>query len=142
MTTRVLAICVAFGIFAFVGAFFWATMRPSLSLQSSFDEIAPSATASKTLSDGRLDMKVYAIGNQDIRLEIKFFPVAINLAAVEMRPDINFAMAEMHMDGITPPLQLVETGLWRSDLRLPMAGQWLVSVGIGDEFAEMEFNAP
>ena len=87
-------------------------------------------------------MKVYAIGNQDIRLEIKFFPVAINLAAVEMRPDINFAMAEMHMDGITPPLQLVETGLWRSDLRLPMAGQWLVSVGIGDEFAEMEFNAP
>ena len=58
-----------------------------------------------------------------------------------MRPDVNFAMAAMHMDGVTPPLALVEAGVWRADVKLPMAGRWVVSVGFGEEFAEVEFDA-
>ena len=58
-----------------------------------------------------------------------------------MRPDVNFAMVDMHMDSIAPPLQLVEAGVWRADVKLPMAGRWVVSVGFGEEFAEVEFDA-
>jgi hypothetical protein len=50
-------------------------------------------------------------------------------------------MAAMHMDGVTPPLALVETGVWRAKVELPMAGRWIVSVGFGEEFAEVEFDA-
>ena len=49
---------------------------------------------------------------------------------------------EMHMDGLTPPLELVEAGVWRVNLKLPMAGLWIVNVGFGEEFAEVQFHAP
>ena len=58
-----------------------------------------------------------------------------------MRPSVNFAMVEMHMDGFDPPMQLIEVGVWRVRFKLPMAGRWVVNIGIGEEFAEVEFNA-
>ena len=45
------------------------------------------------------------------------------------------------MDGIDPPLQLIEVGVWRVRFKLPMAGRWVVNIGIGEEFAKVEFNA-
>ena len=77
-----------------------------------------------------------------IWLEIQFMPDADAVEMAAMRPDVNFAMVEMHMDGLTPPLELVEAGVWRVNLKLPMAGLWIVNVGFGEEFAEIQFDAP
>lgn len=138
MKTRVLAILVALGILAFVGAFVWAAMRPPASVQTASDGVAPTASVSETLSDGRLDVQVYATGNRDVRMEIQFMPDAGTPA---MRPDVNFAMVSMHMDGFDPPLEMVGPGKWRVYFKLPMAGRWVVNVGFGEDFAEVEFDA-
>ena len=129
------------GVAVFVGVFIWTTVwtldpRDTISAD-------PSVTAevSEALSDGRMDVQVYALGGRDVRVEIQFMPDTDAGAAAGMRPDVNFAMVDMHMDGIAPPLQLVEAGVWRADVKLPMAGRWVVSVGFGEEFAEVEFDA-
>ncbi|WP_054007402.1 hypothetical protein [Cypionkella psychrotolerans] len=142
MKTRVLAILVALGILAFVGAFVWAAMRPPPSVQTASDGVAPTASVSEMLSDGRLDVQVYVTGNRGVRLEIQFMPDADAVETVGMRPDVNLAMVKMHMDGFTPPLELVEAGVWRVNLKLPMAGLWIGNVGFGEEFAEIQFDAP
>lgn len=141
MGTRALAIILALGIAVFVGVFIRATVRtPDSSDTLSAD---PSATAevSAVLSDGRIDVQVYALGDRNVRVEIQFMPDINVGAAAGMRPDVNFAMVDMHMDNVAPPLQLVEAGVWRADLKLPMAGRWAVSAGFGEEVAEVEFDA-
>jgi hypothetical protein len=129
------------GVAVFVGVFIWTTVwtldpRDTISAD-------PSVTAevSEAFSDGRMDVQVYALGGRDVRVEIQFMPDTDAGAAAGMRPVVNFAMVDMHMDGIAPPLQLVEAGVWRADVELPMAGRWVVSVGFGEEFAEVEFDA-
>ena len=141
MGTRALALILALGVAVFVGVFIWTTVwtldpRDTISAD-------PSVTAevSEALSDGRMDVQVYALGGRDVRVEIQFMPDTDAGAAAGMRPVVNFAMVDMHMDGIAPPLQLVEAGVWRADVKLPMAGRWVVSVGFGEEFAEVEFDA-
>ena len=141
MGTRALALILALGVAVFVGVFIWTTVwtldpRDTISAD-------PSVTAevSEAFSDGRMDVQVYALGGRDVRLEIQFMPNADAIETAGMRPDVNFAMAAMHMDGVTPPLALVEAGVWRADVELPMAGRWVVSVGFGEEFAEVEFDA-
>lgn len=141
MGTRALALILALGVAVFVGVFIWTTVwtldpRDTISAD-------PSVTAkvSEALSDGRMDVQVYALGGRDVRVEIQFMPDTDAGAAAGMRPDVNFAMVDMHMDGVAPPLQLVEAGVWRADVKLPMAGRWVVSVGFGEEFAEVEFDA-
>lgn len=141
MKTRVLAIAVAVGVLVFVGAFLWAALRPPAAMQTSAEGAAPTASASEALSDGRLDVQIFALGDRDVRLEIQFMPDADAVEMAAMRPDVNFAMVEMHMDGFDPPLQLVESGIWRANLKLPMAGRWVVNVGFGEDFAELEFDA-
>ena len=141
MKTKVLAILFALGLFGFASALIWAAMRLPASMQTSANGAAPTASVSEALSDGRLDVQVYEMGNRDVRMEIQFTPDADKKESVGMRPDVNFAMVEMHMDGITPPLELVESGVWRVSLKLPMAGQWVVSVGFGEEVAEIQFDA-
>jgi hypothetical protein len=81
------------------------------------------------------------LADLDVRLEIQFTPDADAFETAAMRPDVNFAMVEMHMDGFDPPLQLVEAGAWRANLKLPMAGRWVVNVGFAEDFAEVEFDA-
>ena len=141
MKTRALALVVPVGVLVFVGAFIWAALRPPASVQTSADGTAPTASVSETLSDGRLDVQIFALGNRNVRLEIQFMPDADALEMAAMRPDVNFAMVEMHMDGFDAPLQLVETGIWRANFKLPMAGRWVVNVGFGEDFAEVEFDA-
>ncbi len=141
MRTRVLAVALALGVFALVAAFIWATVRTLDPRDTVADRDVPTAEVSEVLPDGRIDVQVYALGNRDVRLEIQFTPDADAVETTAMRPDVNFAMVEMHMDGFDPPLQLVEAGVWRANLKLPMAGRWVVSVGFGEDRAEVEFDA-
>ena len=141
MGTRALALILALGVAVFVGVFIWTTVwtldpRDTISADPSVP-----AKVSEALSDGRMDVQVYALGGRDVRLEIQFMPDTDAGVAADMRPDVSFAMVDMHMDSIAPPLQLVEAGVWRADVKLPMAGRWVVSVGFGEEFAEVEFDA-
>lgn len=141
MKTRVLAFLAALGIAGFVGMFVWAAFRPAVSPQTIAEGAAPTASVSETLSDGRLDVQVYAIGNRNVRLDIQFKADADAAAMAGMRPDVYVAMVEMKMNEVDPPLQLVEPGVWRADVELPMAGRWVVNVGFSEEFVEVEFDA-
>ncbi len=141
MRTRVLAVALALGVFALVGAFIWATVGTLDPRDTVADRNVPTAEVSEVLPDGRIDVQVYALGNLDVRLEIQFTPDADAFETAAMRPDVNFAMVEMHMDGFDPPLQLIEAGAWRANLKLPMAGRWVVNVGFAEDFAEVEFDA-
>lgn len=142
MKTRALAIAVAIGLLVFVGAFISVALRPPTSVQDSAASAAPTASVSEKLSDGRMDVQVFALGNRDVRLEIQFMPDADAISMAAMRPKVTFAMAEMHMDGFDPPLLLVEAGIWRANLKLPMVGRWVVNVGFGEELAEVQFDVP
>ncbi len=130
MRTRVLAVALALGVFALVAAFIWATVRTLDPRDTVADRDVPTAEVSEVLPDGRIDVQVYALGNRDVRLEIQFTPDADAIESAAMRPDVNFAMLEMHMAGV-----------WRANLKLPMAGRWVVSVGFGEDRAEVEFDA-
>lgn len=141
MRTRVLAVALALGVFALVAAFIWATVRTLDPRDTVADRDVPTAEVSEVLPDGRIDVQVYALGNRDVRLEIQFTPDANAVETAAMRPDVNFAMVEMHMDGFDPPLQLIDAGAWRANLKLPMAGRWVVNVGFAEDFAEVEFDA-
>jgi hypothetical protein len=141
MKTKVLAVFIALVFFGLIGAFIWAAFLPPERPQTLADSDAATASVSEQLSDGLLDMQVYALGGRAVRLEIQFTPNADASGAAGMRPDVNFAMLDMHMDGFDPPLQLVETGIWRASLKLPMAGRWVVSAGFGEDRAEVEFDA-
>lgn len=141
MITKVLAMALALGVFALVGAFIWTTVSMPDPRETAADRNVPTAEVSEVIPDGRIDVQVYALGNRDVRLEIQFTPDADAVETAAMRPDVNFAMVEMHMDGLDPPLQLVDTGVWRANLTLPMAGRWVVNVGFAEDFAEVEFDA-
>lgn len=141
MRTRVLAVTLALGVFALVAAFIWATVGTLDPRDTVANRDVPTAEVSEVLPDGRIDVQVYALGNRDVRLEIQFTPNGDAVETAAMRPDVNFAMVEMHMDGFDPPLQLIEAGAWRANLKLPMAGRWVVSVGFGEDRAEVEFDA-
>lgn len=141
MKSRALAILAAFGILVFVGAFIRVTLRLSATAETSDAGDAPTASVTEALSSGRLDVQVFALGNRDIRLEIQFMPDADAIETEGMRPDVNFAMVETHIDGLDPPLQPVASGIWRANLKLPMEGRWVVNVGLGEDFAEIEFDA-
>jgi hypothetical protein len=141
MRTRVVAAILALGVVAFVGVFVWTVVWTLDPRATSAKGDAPTAEISEQLSDGRLDVQVFALGGRDVRLEIQFMPDADAIELAVQRPDVNFAMVEMHMDGIDSPLELVEAGVWRANLKLPMAGRWVVNVGFGDDFAEIEFDA-
>jgi hypothetical protein len=141
MTTKVLALALALGVFALVGTFIWATVRTLDPRETVADQSKPVAEVSEVLPVGRIDVLVYALGNRDVRLEIRFAPDAGAAETAAMRPDVNIAMAEMNMDSFDPPLQLVETGVWRADLKLPMAGRWVANVGLAEDLVEVEFDA-
>ncbi|WP_156317634.1 hypothetical protein [Cypionkella psychrotolerans] len=96
---------------------------------------------SEQLTDGLIEAQVYLTGNLGYQINIQFSPVEASTIAATMRPDVNLAMVDMHMDGYTLPLELIGAGAWRSKGKMPMAGLWVMSIGFGDEFAEVTFDA-
>lgn len=141
MRTKVPAILIALIVFGFVGTFIWAALRPTDRVQTSANTDTATASISERLSDGLLDMQVYALGDRSVRLEIQYKPNSDLTEPVAMRPDVSFAMPDMRMHGFDPPLEFVQSGAWRASFKVPMAGRWLVSAGFGGDWAEVEFDA-
>lgn len=141
MGTRVLAVILAIGILVFIGIFVWTTVGTLDPRDTAAGKAGPTAEVSEQLSEGQLSVKVFALGNRDVRLEIQFVPNPDAGGSASMRPDVTISMVAMNMGSLSPPLGLVEAGIWRSNVQLPMAGRWIVSAGFGEEFAEVEFDA-
>lgn len=141
MKAKLVAAFVGLGVLAFVAVFIWGAVRPLDPVQSRGGADAPTASTSEAFSDGRIDIRIYALGNRDIRIEIQFMPDASASGVAGGRPDINVAMVGMNMDGLSPPLEQVEAGVWSANVKLPMAGRWIANAGFGDELAEVEFDA-
>ena len=99
----------------------------------------PAVILSEQLGDGLIEAQVYLPGDLTYRIDIQFSPDAASTVFYGARPDVVFAMADMHMDGFDPPLELVGTGAWRTQGKVPMAGRWILSVGYGEDFAEVMF---
>lgn len=49
-------------------------------------------------------------------------------------------MPQMRTDGFVPHLDLIGPGEWRTSGTLPMAGNWVLSVGFDDDFAAGIFD--
>lgn len=141
MKTRFIAALIVLGVIATTGVFVWGALTSTTPVVLSGDRETPTASVSEILSDGRLDFQVYAAVDRDIRLEIKFMPDTDASELAGMRPDVNLAMVDEHRDGFDPPLELIEAGRWRARFKLPRAGRWVVNVGFGEDFAEVEFDA-
>lgn len=104
------------------------------------DQTQPAATLSEQLSEGLIEAQVYVLGDLSYRIDIQFSPDTTSNILSGMPPDVIMAMATMHMDGFDPPLELVGAGMWRTVGKLPMAGDWILNVGYGDDFAEVNFS--
>ncbi len=94
---------------------------------------------SEQLSDGLIEAQIYLEGDLAYRIDIQFTPNATSTIPISLRPDVILAMADMHRDGFDPPLELIGAGEWRTRGKVPMAGQWIMNAGYGDEFAEVTF---
>ena len=140
MATRWIALALALALVAFVAVVIWATLQQGSRAVTPTGD-TPAALVSEALSDGQLEAQIFAVGDRNIRLEIQFTPDAGAGEALGSPPTVTFAMVDMHMDGIDPPLEPIGPGVWRARFKLPMAGRWIVSVGVGEEFGEVEFNA-
>ena len=141
MKTKSLTVLIVLCFIAVTGVFVWGALRTPTPGASSGNLDMPTASVSETLSDGRLDFQVYATGDRDVRLEIQFLPDANAPELAGMRPEVNFGMVDVHRDGFNPPLELVEAGSWRAKFKVPRTGRWVVNVGFGEDFAEVEFDA-
>lgn len=103
----------------------------------------PVATAelAEDIVDGRIAAQLFVAADLSYRLDIQFAPAENSSLSAATRPSVSFAMQEEHMDGIEPPLQLISNGQWRATGQLPKPGKWIVNVGVGDDFAEADFEA-
>lgn len=137
MRTRWIAIALAAGLAVFVATLLFGVQR--VAERSDGEVSAQVAELSEELSDGRISAQIRLLGDRNIELEVRFTPNSGAIVANELRPTVSLAMSDMHMDGVEPPLELLGPGRWRSRVRLPMNGKWIASVGIGEEFAEVEF---
>lgn len=103
-------------------------------------DAVPAAEIAADIVDGRIDAQLFVATDRSYRLEIQFEPASDSPLSAATRPSVAFAMQDEHMDGISPPLQSVSNGKWRAVGELPKAGKWVVNVGIGEDFADTEFQ--
>lgn len=140
MKMKILAAFVGLPMLAFVVLLFWGGAVQSPDAEPIDASGGPVAVMSEQLSDGLIEAQVYLTGNLGYQIDIQFSPEAGSTIAATMPPDVNLAMVDMHMDGYTLPLELIGSGAWRSKGKMPMAGKWIMSIGFGDEFAELTFD--
>ena len=141
MKLKFIAAALGLPLLAFLILLIWGGMFKSPAAQPMDASGKPVAVMSEQLPDGLIEAQVYLTGNLSYQIDIQFSPEVASTIAASMRPDVNLAMVDMHMDGYTLPLELIGAGAWRSIGKMPMAGQWVMSIGFGEEFAEVTFVA-
>lgn len=95
---------------------------------------------SEQMSDGFIEAQVRTFDSLTYQINVQFTQVPDSTVPAGMPPELNLSMESMHMDGFEPPLEEIGIGAWRARGKLPMAGRWILSVGFGEEFAELTFG--
>lgn len=140
MTANITSAVIGILLLALLAMLAWGGLRGPSNPAATADQTQPAAILSEQLSDGLIEAQVYVLGNLSYRIDIQFSPETTSTILTGVPPDVVLAMATMHMDGFDPPLELVGAGMWRTQGKLPMAGDWILNVGSGDDFAEVTFN--
>ena len=140
MIAKITSALIGIPLLAFLAMLAWGGLRGPSAPTGTADQTQPAATLSEQLSEGLIEAQVYVLSNLSYRIEVQFSPEANSTTLSSVPPDVVLAMVTMHMDGFDPPLELVEAGAWRTVGKLPMAGDWILNVGYGDDFAEVVFT--
>lgn len=138
MGGRIVAVSVMLLFVAFIGSFIWAGLR-GVQPAAATDPTRPAATIAQDLPEGRIEADLFRTGALGYRVEIRFAPRSG--AAEVAPPSLTFAMVDMAMGTLRPPVEAAGSGAWRAEAGLPMAGRWNMAVGVGDSRAETEFVA-
>ncbi|WP_054005301.1 hypothetical protein [Cypionkella psychrotolerans] len=140
MIAKITSALIGIPLLALLAVLAWGGLRSPTSQTAPGNQSQPAATLSEQLSEGLIEAQVYVLGDLSYRIDIQFSPEATSTIPASMPPDVIMAMVSMHMDGFDPPLELLGAGMWRTQGKLPMAGDWILNVGYGDDFAEATFN--
>lgn len=141
MAIKILATLFGFLVLGMVALWAGAGLRGAGHDATDTMTAAPVATVSERLGEGVLEAQVYLTGNLTYRLDIQFTPNDTTTIFSGAPPSAIFDMTSMGTGSFEPPLELVGAGSWRAQGKIPMAGDWLLNVGYGDEFAEAPFVA-
>ena len=95
---------------------------------------------SEDLSDGRVDVTIEQVGDLTLVIDVKMAAAESAIDQLQLWPEASLAMAEMHMDGISPMFSSLGAGVWQGKAVLPMSGPWVVSIGFGEEFIEADVD--
>ena len=140
MIAKIASAVIGILLLAFLALLVWGGLRGPTAPADGVDISQPAETLSEQLSEGLIEAQVYVLGDLSYRIDIQFSPEPTSTILDGMPPEVIMAMATMHMDGFDPPLELVGSGMWRTVGKLPMAGDWILNVGYGDDFAEVNFS--
>ena len=140
MIAKITSALVGIPLFALLALFAWGGLRGPTPSAGTGDQSQPAATLSEQLSEGMIEAQIYVLGGLNYRIDIQFSAGATSTILSGMPPDVVMAMASMHMDGFDPPLEMVGPGAWQTEGKLPMAGDWILNIGYGDDFAEVIFK--
>tara|TARA_R110002096_G_scaffold299638_1_gene494344 strand:+ start:805 stop:1200 length:396 start_codon:yes stop_codon:yes gene_type:complete len=94
---------------------------------------------SEDMPDGRVDVMVTQRDDLRITLEVSLVATA-SIDLSQLQPVAVLAMEAMHMDGVSPTLASRREGVWIGEATLPMSGEWVMSIGFGEEFIETAFE--
>ena len=137
MKTSRVAVLLALPVFVLASLFIGAGFRGSAPEEAEMEQ--PVSALSEQMSDGFIEAQVRTFDTLTYQIDVQFTPVPDSTITAGMPPELNLSMERMHMDGFEPPLEEIGTGAWRARGKLPMAGRWILSVGFGEEFAELIF---
>ena len=140
MIAKITSALIGVPLLAFLALLAWGGLRGPTAPTRTADQTQPAATLSEQLSEGLIEAQVYVLGDLSYRIDIQFSPDTTSTILSGMPPDVVLATATMHMDGFDPPLEFVGAGMWRTVGKLPMAGDRILNVGYGDDFAEVIFS--
>lgn len=140
MIAKITSAVIGIPLLALLALLAWSGLRGPNNPAATADQTQPAATLSEQLSDGLIEAQVYVLGDLSYLIDIQFSPETTSTILTVTPPDVVMAMVTMHMDGFDPPLELVGAGMWRTQGKLPMAGDWILNVGYGDDFAEVTFK--
>lgn len=140
MKAKVTSAVIGVALLVLIAMLAWGGLRSPAPSAGAGDPSQPVAELSEQLSEGLIEAQVYALGDLNYRIEVQFSPEATSTTLTGVPPEVIMAMVTMHMDGFDPPLELVGAGAWRTVGKLPMAGDWILNVGYGDDFAEVLFK--
>ncbi len=111
------------------------------SAPAAMQDASQGLTLTAALTEGQMDTTITSLGNLTFVIDVRLTAPPDVLQQSDLTPEANFAMVEMHMDGIVPDFSTVGPGVWQAKAVLPMAGAWIVNVGFGEDFAETVFVA-